>query len=381
MDIFKRTLSAKNVPDTASNEDIKGFFEKSGTVERILYHGTRDCLYILYKEATDVPKAITTLSGEELAGAKLILRSVPFDKEDEINDLIAEADLLPLVDKLKNLPKDHFDRLMSKVNTCSAAAPPTTVVQPRLPLFSGDNNKGEVNFIQWKYHLKCLTQESSIPVHNIMQAIRLSVRGTAADVLMYLGEEADPSSVLNKFETIFGSALSSDQLLMQLFNAKQQVDESVIAWSCRLQQMFSQVKEKSSLGAGTEAMLRSIFYHGLYNRDLANITRHNFESETSFDTLLSQVRKAEFECQPSSSSHSRRVSHHLVSAPPTASSNPSLESKVDKILDTVTSLEKRVTKLEAKDQDTPKCSRCLRFGHVQEHCHATRDVRGRYLNA
>ena len=369
MSYCKRACSVANLPTDATAEEIKDFFEQAGNIERVLYR-TPDSLYVLYQNPSSVGKAITELSGKKLKDETLTLRTVSIEVEDDISTMISDLEVLQLKDKLGGLSKTQFDSLMSHFTPSAGATAAAPSIQTRLPTFSGDDQRGDVTYTQWRYHLKCLMQEPTISRQMIMQAIRLSVRGTAAEVLMYLGETADPASVLGKFDTIFGSALSTDQLMMQLFNAKQKQDESIIAWSCRIQQLFNQVKESSSFGKQAEPMLRSIFYHGLWNKDLINATRHNFESNMSFDNLLSHVRKAEFEFRPSRP-ESKKVSQHQVAA-------SSLETKVDKVLELVSSLDKRVSKLEAKSDVI--CPRCRRHGHERKECYATKDIYGQFLN-
>ena len=382
MSHYKRTLLASKLPDEVSAVELKTFFEAGGDIERILYRKKfPGSIFIVYNDAFSVGKAVSDLSSKKLKDTLLTLRSASSDVDDEISDLMTEADLLPLVTQLKALPKDHFDRLMSHFATGSGPTVQTIqhVHQSKLPTFSGDNQKGEVTYLQWRFHLKCLIQDTTITPSTILQSIRLSVRGTAADVLMYLGESCTPDQVLSKYDTIFGNALSSEQLLMQLFNAKQSSDESVVTWSCRLQQLFSQVKDKSTLGPGADSMLRAIFFHGLHNKDIISATRHRFESDDTYDELLSAVRKVEFELQASKDPHPskeiKKVSQHQVAA-----SSSTIERKLDQLLEAVSSLDKRVSQLEVQDRKNLFCLRCHRTGHEVSQCRATKDAFGNRLN-
>ena len=374
MSQYKRTIQVSNLPSDAAPPTLKSFFETAGNIQRILYRTSiPDSIFVVFEESSTVGKAVTRLSGEKYLDTLLKIRAVPEDLESEISTLVADADLLPLVTQLKSLSKDRMDRLMVLLGVNSgASSSPGPHTQPRIPTFSGDNQKGDITYMHWRYHLKCLMQDETLSSRMIMQAIRLSVRGTAAEVLMYLGEKASPSDVLTNFDKIFASALSSDQLLIQLFTAKQSPEESLIAWSCRLQQLYNQVKEKSAYGEDIKPILRSILFLGLWNKDLITATRHNFETDNSYDDLLAYLRKSEVDC-PSQSS--QKASHQPI----TLSHSDSLEKKMDKALDLLSTLEKRVSKLESKDKEV-SCTRCLRPGHERERCFANRNIHGHLLN-
>lgn len=69
--------------------------------------------------------------------------------------------------------------------------------------------KGEVTYKQERHEVRSLTVEGS-PKYVVLQAIRKSVRKTAADALMNLGEHEGPQDVLKKFDASFGIILTSE---------------------------------------------------------------------------------------------------------------------------------------------------------------------------
>ena len=380
MSHYKKALVATNLPDKTSPQEVKTFFEQAGGVERILYRkATTDSVFVIFTDISLVGKAVSELSSKKLKDTFLTLRSAPDDTEAEITDLLAGADVLALVNQLKSLPKDQLDMLLAQLGATSpsTAQPVQSVQQPRLPTFSGDQQKGDVTYSQWRFHLRCLMQDPLFSPSVILQAIRLSVRGTAADVLMYMGEKSSPQDVLAKYDTIFGNALTSEQLLMKLVSAKQSQNEPVVTWSCRLQHIYSEVKEKSPFGSELEtlldSMLRAIFFHGLYNGDIITATRHKFEGSETYDQLLASVRKAEYE----EANKPKGVKH----APQQQVADPfhSLEKKLDKVLDSLVTLERRVSRLE-KDKNSLHCTRCFRGGHDVSQCYASKDIHGNRLN-
>lgn len=372
----KVILLVTQLPADVSPIELKFFFEQAGDVERILFRrNVLGSIFVIYKDSSSVSKAIVDLSGMELKGVHLTLRTTSADLEPEITDLMKGADLLPLLNQLSSLPKDEFDRLMTHF-TPAPSSSVQPIPQPKLPNFSGDGQKGDVTYPQWRFHLKCILQDGKFSTSAIRQAIRFSLRGTAGDVMMYLDESSTPDTILDKFDVVFGSNLTTEQRLMQLFNAKQTAEESIVTWSLRLKRFFSQVKETSSFSKEVEPMLPAIFFYGLHNKEVIQATRHLFTDKITFDDLLAAVKKAEFECQSSSSTKElKKVTHQQITTSSTPSSN--LEAKVDKILDAVTSLERRVATLEMKNVT---CPRCHRKGHDLGSCFANYDVSGKRLN-
>ena len=80
---------------------------------------------------------------------------------------------------------------------------------PQLSFFSGEDQKGDVSFEEWKFELSCLIKEN-YPDSLILQSIRKNLRGKAREILLTLGETANPSDILNKLEGIFGNVSTSE---------------------------------------------------------------------------------------------------------------------------------------------------------------------------
>ena len=73
---------------------------------------------------------------------------------------------------------------------------------PRLSAFSGHpSSKGEVPFEVWHYEVRCLLKEGQRSRQIISEAMRRSVRGSAAMTLIYLGAGATVEDILNHMET------------------------------------------------------------------------------------------------------------------------------------------------------------------------------------
>lgn len=188
-----------------------------------------------------------------------------------------------------------------------AASPPTetpttTVVQsshthqPRLSIFYGESaTKGEADYEQWRYEVKSLVHEGSCKNEVIMQAIRRSVRGEASRILMRLGTGATPNTILEKFESVYGTVDTKEELMAKFYSAKQEDSEDITHWSCRLEDILGKVVEQGLISThGSEEMLRSKFWAGM-RQDLKDISGFKFETVKDFDKLRVEMRKIEKE--------------------------------------------------------------------------------------
>ena len=88
----------------------------------------------------------------------------------------------------------------------------THLEPPRLPVYSGDGK--ECIYAQWKFEVSCLYAAGTYPQHVLLQAMRRSVRGKVAEVLLNLGEGVSVSQVLKKFDARFGEVLTMQQSFM-----------------------------------------------------------------------------------------------------------------------------------------------------------------------
>ena len=134
---------------------------------------------------------------------------------------------------------------------------------------------------------------------SILLGIRRSVRGTAAEVLRYLGEQVIVQDVLDKFDVTFGNVLSTEQLLGSFYSVTQKPSESVTSWGCRLEEILSQLQERGAIQPSARRnMLWTKFWMGLTEEKLKNASRHRFDSGESYDQLFRSLRTLEQEQKP-----------------------------------------------------------------------------------
>lgn len=266
---------------------------------------------------------------------------------------------------------------------CGQAPPPGPVgatighhAQARISQFSGDAAKSDVSFEQWRFEVKGMLRDEIYSEPAILQAIRRSLRGTAAEFLHNMGEDVTVKRVLDKMERIFGNILPPEAILEQFYSAKQQQNEKVAMWACRLEETLSKLEGCQDKAAPlvseevSKTMLRTKFYTGLRPGLLKNALRHNFDSGAQYEQLLVLARAAELEEE----GDKKTAKVHQASAV-----DASTAGKLDKVLAALQAVEERLCKVEetqkrmatSKPQQRPfvgKCYKCGQEGHPKFRC-------------
>jgi len=202
-----------------------------------------------------------------------------------------------------------------------------------------------------------------------LPAIRKSVKGTAADVLLNLGERVSPDEIVNKFEVIFGNVLSVEALLEEFYTARQSDTEMVAEWSCGLESLLAKARQRGASLSNIDGMLRSKFWASLRDDRVKNGTRHRFDRGDSFEMLLEYARQIEHEVKVTPTRNVRSVGQGV----------DSMEQKMDELMKMVQGLNKRIENLENKphtSKDTRTCYFCGETGHIRRRCPKTEQGNG-----
>ena len=344
---------------------------------------------------------------DEETSSKLSLEAVQSERSADITILLGKKRLDTLnltsivgkgsdfidqmVDKLSALSDFEVSQLFSKMKSKrghglfqSTERTTYAVSSPKLPSFSGNQDKSGIGYEQWRSQLKTLLADQSYSDFQIMNAIHQSVKGTAGDVLLSMPEGSTSHDILDKFDKYFGNVLSVDMLTEQFHSSKQQPKENVVTWSCRLQRMLDHIGQKEHMPRSYyDQLLRAKFWNGLSVKHIKEATRHRFENSESFDEIFAAARSLELE-----ESHFSKllISKNVVSQQ-VAASEPTPESPV------LTKIFNRLSKIEASSKQPRRtslsgqspadddlfCSRCKRNTHRLETCHARKDKYGKPL--
>ena len=174
----------------------------------------------------------------------------------------------------------------------------------------------------------------------IAQAIRRSLKGETSNLVRRLGIGATIPEILDKFKSVYGEVDSKEHLLAKFYSSKQEENESVTKWSCRLEDtLASAVERKLVEPSKVNDMLRNMFYQGL-KPALKDICGYKFEQISDFDKLRVEIRKIEQDhLKPE-----EKVTQCISSVQQTdeKSDIKEMKSMIKSLTNTVEQLEKRV---------------------------------------
>lgn len=218
---------------------------------------------------------------------------------------------------------------------------------PKLPIFSGSEvpQKGEVTYEVWSLEVKCLRHIQELPEYSLLQSIRNSLRGCARDVIIPLGENATVDQILDKLEGFYGIVSTGATLMQTFYNDFQKEDETIVSYGTRLEQTLSRAVTRGHIEiAAKDSILRSKFWTGLRSQQLKNSTRHLYDSNIDFKSLLREIRKVESEDASSVKPVQKQKAQQQ-------SSQVDTESKEDKILKQLSDLMDRMKSMERRLED------------------------------
>lgn len=169
---------------------------------------------------------------------------------------------------------------------------------PRLSIFYGEKDKGEVTYLTWKYEIECLIVEKKYQHDQILMAIRRSAKGEAASILRRLGVKASLDEIIRKFDSYYGDIDTPELVLKKFYAVEQKSTELLIAYATRVEELFAQAVQVKALKPTQEEILKSVFYQGLL-QPLKQCGNLKYETIKDYDRFKVEMRKIESELEAS----------------------------------------------------------------------------------
>lgn len=149
---------------------------------------------------------------------------------------------------------------------------------------------------------------------------------------------------------IYGTVEPSQTLLAQFYSAQQKDDEDVATWACRLEDILDRASKQRRISRdNADEMLRNKLWAGL-KPTLNDASRHKYDSVTTFDNLVIELRKIELEHrQRSTSTEEKKLKTHSKAAT-SSDSKPKqdeiqdLKGMIQSLATTVKSLQDNINK-------------------------------------
>lgn len=315
--------------------ELLEYFGKVGTVDQVSFVGSGDGTYITFTSKEDAQKALSR-HGASYRGDTLSVELVK-----PVSKGLSDASALGGAKALSGASNAAGNAAgVDKIKY-------VRVDLPFLPNFSGDR-KGDsyINYNLWKHELNTMINDPSLSVSVIWQAIHRSVKGVAAEVLMNMGHGPHVTfhTALDKFEVLFGNTQSLEQLLQSFYLSKQQPEEAITTWGCRLEDMMVCIqREGMFIDATAKEMLKGKFFSGLHSDHVKSCIRHRLDAGDQYEELLKKARAFEIEESNKTSKGSTTKVHQQQT---------SSVDKLDQILQQLRALDGRVQKIENQSKPT-----------------------------
>ena len=185
-------------------------------------------------------------------------------------------------------------------------------IKLRLPTFSGDEvrNKHEVDFKSWLFKVNMLI--GKVPEMHLRQLIIDSLRGSAGELMMFLGLDTPVSVILERMKNQFGDVASADVLMTRFYELRQGKTEKVAVFYARLVGTLDQIKKNcpDSMDESTASQhLKNRLWFGMH-ASYRNSLRYLYDQSTvTHQQLLTAVRALEAESSLTVRAKSASVLH------------------------------------------------------------------------
>ena len=199
-----------------------------------------------------------------------------------------------LVEYMRSMGRREFERtgLFDRRESSQQSTTSKAHHFPKISMFYGEENKGEVNWQTYKFEVAALLEENAFTKEQILLGIRRSAKGNAGDVIRRLGIGAGIKEVLEKLESTFGNIESEEVLLRKFYACQQDDKESVVTYASRVEEIFARAVATGIMLKSNDKVLKKVFYQGL-KTSVKQIAYSKCDIIHSYDEFKFEVRKIE----------------------------------------------------------------------------------------
>ena len=162
---------------------------------------------------------------------------------------------------------------------------------PELSTFHSDESKSDTSWETFHFEITSLLTEKVFTKEQILLGIRRTVKGTAADILRRLGPGVTLETVLQKFQSVYGTIESKESILRKFYSCQQLPKETITLYSTRLEEIYSQAVTLGALPQD-DKILQRVLYHGL-TTDIKHMATYKNDVIQDYDKFKIELRKIE----------------------------------------------------------------------------------------
>ena len=170
-------------------------------------------------------------------------------------------DPIDITAKWKELGAEQLAQLKEEVRLSrdGATRHGTLTRVPYLPSYSGD--KG-IDFKHYESAIESISMSNNDA--QVVQAIRKSVAGSAAQVIGSIDYTTSKAEIVKQLQTNFGSITDTATRWQKFYAATQSTKESLIEWRTRVHQLYAKTENDSN----NDLHLKTKLINGLQNQKL-----------------------------------------------------------------------------------------------------------------
>ena len=164
---------------------------------------------------------------------------------------------------------------------------------PKITWFSGtDLKSGDATYEIWRHEVNCMRKQN-YDKDAMLIAVRRSLRGEAGMVAMRIDLDANIDDIIRKLDSIYGSVDRKEILLTQFYGARQEKDEDISHWSCRLERIIGKCVDGGLVHhSEVDQQLHFMLWNGL-KASLKAISGYKYDTIKDFDGLRVALRQIE----------------------------------------------------------------------------------------
>ena len=165
--------------------------------------------------------------------------------------------------------------------------------KPVLASFNGNESNNSSTYQLWLHSIKGLMADGGYHESIIREAVRRSLAGQAAQVLINLDYDVCLDDILDALDLVYGDVSDRTATWQEFYNARQGRNEQLVEWFNRLQSILRKASmNETKSKVEKDEMLKTHLWMYLSDSRLRDASRHIYDDkDIPVNTLFSYLRR------------------------------------------------------------------------------------------